>query len=148
MSGLEPIAALGLACNIMQVISLAHEIAGACTNVLQTGTPDPSLVKSVAGSVGVFRKLEAELESIPGNPSDDEQQLLDLARDSLSAGLELKTEIEKVSREPAKGKFGASLKIAVTAKLKARKIAKLEKTMQDYQRVLEARLLTRIWYGL
>ncbi|KAH8892937.1 hypothetical protein GQ53DRAFT_592971, partial [Thozetella sp. PMI_491] len=147
MSGLETIAALGLACNILQVIEFAYKTVTACKNVLRTGTPDPSLAKIAAGSVGVFGNLEVAVTTRPRGSKGNDQELLDLAKQSLATARELKAEVEKVTRKPAIGSKSASLKVAVAARLKARKIANLEKTLRDYQHVLEADLLARIWFG-
>jgi hypothetical protein len=145
MSGLEPLAVFGLACNVLTVISFTHETASLCKKAFETGTADPDLVKTAEGFVKLFADLEASLKSAPESSTDNERELLDVAKESLSVGRELKTEVDKITRDSGKGKLGASLTMAIMAKLKTKKIEKLEKTVQDHQRVLETRLLMRVW---
>jgi hypothetical protein len=145
MSGLEPLVALGLACNIFQIVELATKTATVFKNVLQTGIPDPSLAKAAAGSVGVFGTLEAAIKSRPGGLRSDDQELLNLAKESLAAARELNSEVEKMTREATRGSISSSLKIAFATGWKAKKIARLEKTMQKSQHVLETGLLARVW---
>lgn len=53
MSGLEGLAALGLACNIFQVISFGRETLGLVKSVYRDGTMDNSLVDKITAIQGV-----------------------------------------------------------------------------------------------
>ncbi|TLD30611.1 hypothetical protein PspLS_01869 [Pyricularia sp. CBS 133598] len=57
MSGLEPIAALGLACNILQVIAIGRETVQVALQVYRAGELDPALAKNA----GVLEKLSREI---------------------------------------------------------------------------------------
>lgn len=48
MSGLEPIAALGLACNILQLVELGKKTIDRIKIVYQGGKPDGELEKGAA----------------------------------------------------------------------------------------------------
>lgn len=78
----------------------------------------------------------------------EERELLDIAEGSLGTAAELKAELDKISTRLAKGKHSAAFRGWLGAVLGGkRKIEKLEKVMRDRQRVLETRLLLRIWYA-
>jgi hypothetical protein len=146
MSGLEVLAAFGLACNVMQVIAFASETASVCMNIYHKGQYDGDLAGVVAGSIKFCRELETTLRTVPKPLNSDEQQFLDVATQTLAAAQELEAELRKISRESGKGRVGAAIRIGVMARWKTRRIQKLEKSLQDYQRMLESHILLHVWY--
>lgn len=57
MSGLEGLAALGLACNIFQVISFGRETLGLVKSVYRDGTLDNSLMDKINAIQGVASNI-------------------------------------------------------------------------------------------
>ncbi|KAK0723456.1 hypothetical protein B0T26DRAFT_750728 [Lasiosphaeria miniovina] len=111
MSSLEPLAAYGLTCNVMQVISFASETAPVCKVIFETGTLDPSLVKRTAGLSEALTSLGDLLDSAPKPMNSDDQKLLDVAANETSltqseiAGIEddsLRRFVEAVSQHKDK----------------------------------------------
>ena len=146
MSGLEPLAALGLACNIMQIISFAHETASVCKTIYRTGSAAPNLANNVADLANVSENLKKSLSSAPGSLGKDEQELMDIANRSLAAASDLKKEVENIATNTSKGKLISAISGGLKATVSKRRIERLEKSMLDCQRVLESRILLRIWY--
>lgn len=76
----------------------------------------------------------------------DEQELLDIANDSLETAEELKAELDKIAGTLAKGKHAAAFRGWLKAALGGKRtIERLEKVMNDRQQIVENRLIVRIW---
>ncbi|KAK3500449.1 uncharacterized protein B0T23DRAFT_401863 [Neurospora hispaniola] len=140
MSGLE---AFGLACNVMQTIGFAIEMASVCHSIFRTGSPDPSMATLLAHSTQITTSLKSSISSARPVTRDD-KELLDIANKCLDAMSALKVQVDKLTRPSAKGKVLPSLRLGLRAKFKQGNIDKLEKKMRDYQKVLESGLLLRI----
>lgn len=141
MSGLE---AFGLACNVMQTIGFATEMASVCHSIFRTGSPDPSMATLLAHSTQITTSLKSSISSARPVTRDD-KELLNIANKCLDAISALKVQVDKLTRPSAKGKVLPSLRLGLRAKFKQGNIDKLEKKMRDYQKVLESGLLLRIW---
>lgn len=141
MSGLE---ALGLACNVMQTISFALEMASKCHAIFRTGSPDPGAVALLDHSTQITTRLKDSISS--ANPvTQDEGELLIIANECLDAMDTLKTEVDKLTRPSAKGNVFASLRLGIRSRFKEGEINKLEKRVRNHQKVLESGFLLRIW---
>lgn len=141
MSGLE---AFGLACNVMQAVGFAIDMASKCQTIFRTGSPDPKTVTLLAQSASVAANLKESIASAK-TVTRDEKELLHIAEECLGAISRLKAEVDKLNHPSAKGNFFASMRLTWRAKLKEGNIDKLEKRMHDYQRVLHSGLLLRVW---
>jgi len=144
MSGLEPLAALGLACNVMQLIDFARETTSICKAVYETGTPDPGLVSTIGHMTGAFENLSNSLDSARGSADPDERALLEVARDCQAVAKKLKAKVNKISKNTSGGKYFSAIIVASKANYRKRDIEKLEKSLTDHQRALETRLLGQI----
>ncbi|KAK1777057.1 hypothetical protein QBC45DRAFT_331542 [Copromyces sp. CBS 386.78] len=144
MSGLEGLAAFGLACNVMQAISFSIEMISVCRTVFHNGSPDPSMASLLTHSTDITTSLERSISSA-SSIGPDERKLLDIARECLDVIAKLKIEVGKCSSSSAKGKYLPSIGLALQAKWKESKVAKLESQMQKHQRVLDSGLLVHIW---
>ncbi|KAK1753298.1 hypothetical protein QBC47DRAFT_55117 [Echria macrotheca] len=145
MSGLEPLAALGLACNVIQLIESAGKTVSICKSIFQTGSLDPSLGRSTAHLTTAFDQLNQSLTAAPGPKNPDEAALLEVARDCSAAALNLKTEVAKISDEASKGKYSSAIRGALKTMVRKSKIEKLEKSLAAHQKALETHLLVRIY---
>ena len=64
MSGLEPLVALGLACNVLQIVSFAREAYQVSKIVLETGdVPPPALTSTLEDLAKVFQEVESTAAS-------------------------------------------------------------------------------------
>jgi hypothetical protein len=137
MSGAESLAIFGIACNIMQVIGMAQDATHMIKAIYQSGSLDPDLAQTTDCIEGGLERLKNSLEN-GKHLIQDEQELLDIANDSLETARELKAELDKIAGTSAKGKRSASvrgwLRAAVGGK---RTIKKLEKVMHNRQQILE-----------
>jgi len=137
MSSLEPLAALGLVCNILQLVEAAGKTVSTCKSIFHTGAPDPALSQSTAHLTTSFDQLKQSLTAAPGPKDQDEAALLEAAKNCSTAALSLKTEIAKVSDEASKGKYSSAISGALKVLVRKGKIEKLEKSLAAHQKALE-----------
>ncbi|KAK1762338.1 hypothetical protein QBC33DRAFT_286923 [Phialemonium atrogriseum] len=144
MSGLEALATLGLACNIMQVISFARETAEICSTVFQTGSVDPSLTTTVAHLTKAFGELDSSLAAAPAPLTSDDDELCAIAKACLVTAKKLDDEVRKVSSANSKGNHARAVLVGLKTKLQG-KIEKMEKSLAAHQGTLQTRLLLQIY---
>jgi hypothetical protein len=152
MSGLEPLVALGLACNVFQVVSFARELCQVSRTVLETGDIPPlALGSTLEGLAKAFRDVENTTATTRANLADHDKELIKIAKECSTAATALKSEIDKVQQTPTsgRGKWLVSTAVAIRAVAGAssrkKRLEKLETVVETHQRALETRLLANIW---
>lgn len=145
MSGAEALAVFGIVCNVMQVIGFVQDGVHMAKVIYNTKCLDPKLAQTTDYIKEGLERLKDSLEK--GRPLvQDEQELLDIANGSLKTAEKLKAELDKIAGTFAKGKHSAAFRGWIEATLGGNKrIKELEKEMHDRQKILESRLITRIW---
>lgn len=136
MSGLETLAALGLACNIFQVISFAGEVYRHSKNIFEEGqVPDSAttLVRTPESLVKAFydAKRKAEQATRPLTPNDHE--LLNIAEDCRKAITALTDEVNKFAKTAGpKGKLVGSVIMGAKSvvKLRGKKVKELKQQLE------------------
>ncbi|KAK8008150.1 NACHT domain-containing protein [Apiospora marii] len=146
MSGLEPIAALSLACNILQVVGVGRDTVRIAKQVYQDGTLDPALTESA----GVLNDLSSQIRvtteaASAAKPKAQDKQLLDLADKCQRAARDLQEEVNFLNGPPTKAKLVATLKIAAKTTWRKRRLEKLDQRLKDAESFLQTGLLTRIY---
>ncbi|KAK7915166.1 NACHT domain-containing protein [Apiospora marii] len=146
MSGLEPIAALSLACNILQVVGVGRDTVRIAKQVYQDGTLDPALTESA----GVLNDLSSQIRvtteaASAAKPKAQDKQLLDLADKCQGAARDLREEVNFLNGPPTKAKLVATLKIAAKTTWRKRRLEKLDQRLKDAESFLQTGLLTRIY---
>jgi len=145
LRAMETLAALGLACNIMQAISFSLEAATICKSILRTGSQDPALDQAADGFTKVIADLERSLRSAGTLLSENDRELVNLTSQILVTAAGLKDASAVISANSAAGKYAAAIKGTARAMSSKRRVEKLEKVMAAQQKSLESRVLLRIW---
>ena len=138
----EALAALGVAANVMAVISFCHETVDLAAKIHKTGSVNPDLAQNAKRIETLYKQLDLSMHNTAqsgssGSPA--QQELSAIAKDCSSASKELVKELESIT----KSKSGTIIKVAKTFWKKS-KLEKLENTMQQRQRVLDSRLLVEL----
>lgn len=145
MSGLEAMAALGLACNIFQVISFGHETISLVKRIYQNGTPGGAL----SGNASHLREIASRIESaqVPSAAASarQDQILLTVAQKCQTAARDLQEEVKFIVEGAAAGSLGATLKVAVKTNWRKRRLDRLEKDLRDAERLMQTGLLAQTW---
>ncbi|KAF5588572.1 NACHT domain-containing protein [Fusarium pseudocircinatum] len=147
MSGLEPLAALGLVCNVLQLVEVGLKTATLCKNAYRTGEPDPDLSIYAQNLAAIASSLSQNLEASPQPLKIDDLRLLVLARNCRDAEAEWrkKTPARFLSQQPRKrDRFGAVFRGII----KKPEIDRLESQLQKAKDSLETDLLVGIFKGL
>jgi pyruvate/oxaloacetate carboxyltransferase len=137
----EALAALAIACNVIQVISFCHETVDLAIKIHKQGTADVGLLQSTKRIEALSQQLDLSIQStqIGTGLSPAQKELSDIAKDCSSTAKQLSVELDKIS----KSRGGTVFKTARTL-LKKSKLEKLESTMQQHRQVLDSRLLVQL----
>ena len=145
---MEALVALGLACNVMQILSYASETCSLWKRLLETGDTHPTLRENATAITTLSASLRDSLTNLPHPISEAETQLLSLANSCLAASDGLICELNRTAGIAAKGKLGAAIKSAVKLRLGQSRLERLAKDVQAYRETLESGLLLRIWCAM
>ncbi|KAG6353714.1 hypothetical protein INS49_005423 [Diaporthe citri] len=126
MSGLEPIAALGLACNILQLAELGKKTIDRIKVVYQGGKPDEELEQGAA----VLEELAKELKkhSQPGRKKYEEI-LLKSATTCATAASDLGEELRFLFENARKGSLVSALKVTTRVAWRQRRLERLRRNL-------------------
>jgi hypothetical protein len=143
---METIAALALACNVMQLISFSREVITLAKQAATSGSVDAGLADRASRLSELMISLDETLSQLPKPVPASHHGLRDVALKCRDASRDLRLELEKLA--PSKGRglnvmrtLGSSLKIAA----RKSRIEKLEKTMLHWQQVLDSGLMLHVW---
>jgi hypothetical protein len=151
MSGLEPLVALGLACNVFQIVSFAREVCQVSKTVLETGdVPPPALASTLDDLVKVFRDVESTTAASNASLTSRDRELVKIANECSGAAAAMKQELDKTQAtlSSGKGRWSGSwvaVKAVAGASSRKKKLEKLEQLVETHQKALETRLLANIW---
>lgn len=140
MSG---IGALGLACNVMQIISFAHETISFCKDVYEGSSPNFQLQRNAQSLARLSEDIHRYTE-VPHPHTESQHELYRVADECNAAARALEEEIHFIFGHHAKGSLAATLRIATKSKWRRSRLDDLDKTMHDCQNVLDTHLLARI----
>ncbi|KAF5569654.1 NACHT domain-containing protein [Fusarium pseudoanthophilum] len=148
MSGLEPLAVLGLVCNIVQLVEVGLKTAKLCKNAYRTGEPDPELSIYAENLAVTASSLGQYLEVSPQPLNLDDMRLLNLARSCRDAEDEWrkKTPARFLSQQQPRKRyrFGAILRSIINKP----EIDRLETRLQRAKASLETDLLVGVFQRL
>ena len=141
MSGLE---ALGLACNIMQVISFVHEAVRFCKDVYQGRSPDAQLLEIARSLESLASDVQKHNQALKPQTAS-QKSLSDIAKKCNIAARALEEEVKFLCSHHGKGNLAATLRVAVKTNWRKSRLERLDKSLHDYQATMESHLLARIW---
>ncbi|KAG7415703.1 hypothetical protein Forpe1208_v005505 [Fusarium oxysporum f. sp. rapae] len=148
MSGLEPLAALGLVCNVLQLVEVGLKTATLCKNAYRTGETDPELSVYAQNLADTASSLTKQLDVSQQPLNLEHARLLTLARNCRDAEAEWrkKTPARFLSQQqPRKrDRFGAVFRGIINKP----EIDRLEGQLQKAKESLEADLLVGVFKRL
>lgn len=142
MSGLEPLAALGLACNILQLVELGQKTIKCIEKAYQGQTPHKEL-KDNATELG---RLTNEMRKNKAPEENEYGKILRLSVDRCSAAAsKLQNELDLVFGSAKPGSFVAAVKVTFTALRRQHRLDKLKQNLDVEENQMRTRLLVHIW---
>ena len=147
MSGMEPLAALGLASNVLQMISFCHESARLYNSLKEKGAADPGLDGNTKKMVDVTTNLRISMNQAAKQPmTSDQKALYNMATAVLDTGTTLSNELKKLQVDLINSSKWESLRKLFKSMRNRDKISRLEKDMKRCSETLSMGLLVRIWF--
>lgn len=143
---MEAMAALGLACNVMQLIDFSGEVISVARHAYQAGSVEDDLSDKATRLADLSAAVNGFLGSASNPVTTAQKDLQEVARKCYHTSLELQDEIKSLC-PPAGGRrsvmraVGASLKTVV----RKNRLKKLSDNMLHWQKVMDSGLLLRIW---
>lgn len=142
MSGLEPLVALGLVCNILQIIDVGRQTVDLIKNVYQNGSVDGALTHNAALLASISDTLPGPIKR---PEKKHEQQLISTADICSKAARELQEEVHFLAGNVKKGSLArATLKVAIVTWRKPR-LERLTNELVRAERLMQTGLLAAIW---
>jgi hypothetical protein len=145
---MDPLTALGLTSNVIQVISFGREVLSLCMRVYRDGSLEPDLAYNAVYLQSLSTKLVESFHAAqtPNQLSKDQYGLQDIASKLLKTTNQLNQLVEDIGVGGASSRravVGYAMKYFLRYKTK---IQSLEKTMIGYQNTLNSRILVHLWY--
>ncbi|KAI9658091.1 MAG: hypothetical protein M1821_002751 [Bathelium mastoideum] len=144
---MDPLTALGLACNVMQVISFAHETISLCKRLYRNGSSNPDLVYHASHLSILSSNLQVSINDAARQGSSLNQQRKELqaiANECYHASTALQVELEQVAN-PSVGSYRMAIRATLKTIWRQNSLDKLEKNMVAIQRLLETKLLGQLY---
>ncbi|KAM6529814.1 hypothetical protein FALCPG4_007940 [Fusarium falciforme] len=145
MTGMEPLAALGLACNIMQLISFGGEAISLCRKVYKTGEIDPSLKDYSIQTAKICESLNDNLTQRQLNLGPDALTLQQKAIMCKAAADKLNRELELLTPTGGASGWRRGLTAPVKAIRHKHHLNELEKDLNNLKSSLDTQLLVGIF---
>lgn len=145
MSGLEPLAALGLACNIFQLIEVGRDTIKLAKDIYRSSTP--SIDKVLEENAIVLDNISREVKSSqrPTRPSKLEEQLLVTADRCSSAARDLEEEVGFLLGNAKSNQLASTLKAVAKTTWRMRRLDRLKKVLERAENLMQTTLLAQIW---
>lgn len=143
MSGLEPLAALSLAYNVVQLVQAGLETINLIKTVYRRGTADVTLNQTAA----ILGSLSDEIKTCkrPAKCPKYEQQLLIAAEKCSTAARDLREEIQFLVRNAKHGSLASTLKEVAKTNWRRRRLERLKESLDSTGKLMQTTLLTQIW---
>lgn len=142
MSGLEPLAALALACNILQLVELGQKTIKCIEKAYQGQTPHKELKDNATD----LERLTNEMRKGKAPGEDEYDKILRLSVDRCStAASELQRELDLVFRSVKPGSFRSAMKVTWAALRRQHRLDKLKQNLDMEENQMRTRLLVQIW---
>ncbi|KAJ0115588.1 hypothetical protein J7T55_010411 [Diaporthe amygdali] len=142
MSGLEPLAALGLACNILQIVELGQKTIACIKDVYQGRTPDEELKNNAVGLESLANEIKKH--SGPGKKKLEEI-LVQSAASCSKAARELREEMHFLFDNAKRGSLASALKVTAKVAWRKRRLDRLQGNLDTEEKRMQNRLLAQIW---
>ncbi|KAG8162254.1 hypothetical protein KVR01_008019 [Diaporthe batatas] len=137
MSGLEPLVALGLACNILQLIEVGCNTIKLTKAIYQSSSP--AIDKTLQDNAAVLSTISGEVKAAPRptNLSKLDQRLVDTADKCFAAARDLEEEVVFLLSNAKKNQLAATLKIVAKTTLR--------ESLENAEKLMMKTLLAHLW---
>lgn len=145
MSGLEPLVALGLACNILQLIEVGCNTIKLAKNVYHSSSPvvDQTLQDNAAVLITISSEVKAAKQ--PASLSKLDQHLVTTAEKCTTAARDLEEEVRFLLSNAKQNQLAATLQIVAKTTWRKRRLDRLKESLESAEKLMTKTLLAQIW---
>lgn len=145
MSGLEPLVALGLACNIFQLVEYGCSTIKLAKSIYQSSSPvvDKALQENALALSTISGEIKAAQR--PANPSRLDKQLLATIDECYSAARDLQEEVSFLLGNAKQHQLAATLKVVAKTTWRKRRLDRLKQSLENAETLMRNTLLAQIW---
>lgn len=137
----DPLTCLGIACNVMQVISFSHEIYSVVKRIKEDGSVDEELRQHADHISESSQGLENYLDRVANQQLPRNQtNLKDVASKCLKTSKKIQAKLDQIDNTR-----GGSVSRAIKLSWTKSSLARLEKDMQHYQDAMQSQILVHLW---
>ena len=143
---MDPLSALGLACNVMQVISFVHETISIYKRLRRDGSSNSELAYYVSHLSTLSGNLRGSIDDTAkqkGSLNQQEKELQAIANECYRTSTALQAELSNVAN-PSVGSHRTALRATLKNVWRRSDLEKSEKTMVANQRLLETKILEQL----
>lgn len=140
MSGLE---ALGLVCNIIQLVEFGGTTISLCRQIHENGKPDLNVADLSESLSGASNSLKKTLTKRHGTSSPDDLALQETADKCVKIADALHLEMQSLSVPPGKKGMRSSIRFGFKTLWRKNHLEKLEKDLKNIQSAMDTQLLVR-----
>ena len=145
---MDPITAIGLAASVVQIVQFSIDTAKSCREIYQKGcTADVLEANRTAGTLDdLTGSLQESLNASTASSSTlskNERELVLIAGQCQECARKLQHEVDELQMEPRSSILGGLAKV-LRGKAKERDINKMQRQLENHQRLLETSLLHRL----
>ena len=140
---MDPVCALSLACNVIQVVSLGFELARSCKEIYASGSLSSNdQIEIVAARI---QCISAELEKETAIHASGDNDFRHLAIKCSATSRKLLSKLDGIKMKSQKGKRIACC-TTISAMWNKRAIDGIRKQLESYQNALETTMIKRLHY--
>jgi hypothetical protein len=145
MSGLEPLVALGLACNIFQLVEYGCSTIKLAKSIYQSSSPVVN--KALQENALALSTISGEIKAAqrPANPSRLDKQLLATIDECYSAARDLQEEVSFLLGNAKQHQLAATLKVVAKTTWRKRRLDRLKQSLENAETQMRNTLLAQIW---
>ncbi|KAF9878479.1 hypothetical protein CkaCkLH20_03971 [Colletotrichum karsti] len=139
MSGLE---GLGIACNVMAVITFALDTVKLCKGILDTGNADPDLNENAKNTRQTSDILQTMLSQQRPKPTEAEARLRALAANCVECAKDVEKVVTDIS--PQKGGVFAAMKSTVKTMRRKSRLEKVKARLETSKTAMDSAVIVQI----
>lgn len=137
---MEPAAALGLVCNIFQLIEVGSQTYALIKDVYQKGSIDGSLnEKSV-----ILENISKRIQPVNRHATKHEKQLVEMAESCARAARQLREEINYLVGNAKRGSLLFGVKVVLMTLWRKSRLERLKKELDEAEKLMHSGLLVQI----
>jgi hypothetical protein len=142
---MDPATALGVACNVIQVVVWSAQTIATINEVCKDGSSGAT--RTALANALQDAELNGEVEKLSMSPSSTpaERQLVLIAKEAQKISEELRNILTQLHAKSATSR-PERLKVAINTLIKSKHIGRLQESLKVCQSRLEQKMVVSLWY--